>query len=79
MDIGEIKKVLSNAGVTPSRQLGQNFLCDAKVARNIVDQLNPDKDDIVVECGPGTGALTEHLVGRVKKVILILIRCTKLC
>lgn len=71
MDLGDIKKVLSDAGVTPSRQLGQNFLCDAKVARNIVDQLHPDKDDIVVECGPGTGALTVHLIGRVKKVILI--------
>ncbi|PQJ27115.1 16S rRNA (adenine(1518)-N(6)/adenine(1519)-N(6))-dimethyltransferase RsmA [Rubritalea profundi] len=71
MNIGEIKKVLSDAGVTPSRQLGQNFLCDAKVARGIVDQLHPNENDVVVECGPGTGALTVHLVGRVKKVILI--------
>lgn len=71
MNIGDIKKVLSDAGVTPSRQLGQNFLCDPVVARGIVDQLNPNENDIVVECGPGTGALTVHLVGRVKKVILV--------
>ncbi|MFC4993765.1 16S rRNA (adenine(1518)-N(6)/adenine(1519)-N(6))-dimethyltransferase RsmA [Rubritalea tangerina] len=71
MNIGEIKKVLSDAGVTPSRQLGQNFLCDPEVARGIVDHLHPQESDVVVECGPGTGALTVHLVGRVKKVILI--------
>jgi 16S rRNA (adenine1518-N6/adenine1519-N6)-dimethyltransferase len=71
MEIGDIKKVLNAAGVTPSRQLGQNFLCDPQVARGIVDQLHPNENDVVVECGPGTGALTVHLVGRVKKVILV--------
>lgn len=71
MHLGDIKKVLSDAGVTPSRQLGQNFLCDPEVARGIVDQLHPNENDIVVECGPGTGALTVHLVGRVKRVILV--------
>lgn len=68
---GDIKKVLNEAGVIPSRKLGQNFLCDANVAKWIVDQLDPQPEDIVVECGPGTGALTEHLVNLVKKVILV--------
>jgi 16S rRNA (adenine1518-N6/adenine1519-N6)-dimethyltransferase len=71
MEIGDIKKVLQAAGVHPSRQLGQNFLCDPLVARGIVDHLHPQPDDVVVECGPGTGALTVHLVGRVRKVILV--------
>ena len=67
----DIKEVLERTGVTPSRKLGQNFLCDSNVASWIVDQLEPNEDDVVVECGPGTGALTEHLVRRVKRVILI--------
>lgn len=67
----EIRGVLEKMGVTPSRKLGQNFLCDANVAKWIVDQLDPQPEDTVVEVGPGTGALTEHLVQRVKQVILV--------
>ncbi len=71
MNLSEIKDVLRGADVTPSKKLGQNFLCDANVARWIVEQLEPKAHDTVVEVGPGTGALTEHLVGRVKKIILV--------
>jgi len=71
MNLTEIKDVLHKAGVIPSKKLGQNFLCDANVAKWIVEQLEPEAHDTVVEVGPGTGALTEHLVGRVKKIILV--------
>ncbi len=71
MIASEIIKVLKAQGVMPSKKLGQNFLCDANVARWIVEQLEPELEDTVVEVGPGTGALTEHLVGRVKRVILV--------
>lgn len=71
MNLSEIKDVLNTKDVTPSKKLGQNFLIDANVSKWIVDQLVPTHSDIVVEVGPGTGALTEHLVGRVKKVILV--------
>ena len=37
----------------------------------IVDQLRPSVKDTVIEVGPGMGALTEHLVGRVKKLYLV--------
>jgi len=42
--------------------LGQNFLHDRNLGRWIVDQLEPRKDDYVVEIGPGLGALTDHLL-----------------
>lgn len=71
MNQSEIRDVLDEKGVNPSKKLGQNFLVDANVALWIVDQLLPNSDDVVVEVGPGTGALTEHLVGRVKHVILV--------
>lgn len=67
----EIREALEAAGVRPSRQLGQNFLCDANVARWIVDQLELGPDDAVVEVGPGTGALSSQLVGRVRRLILV--------
>lgn len=71
MIASEIIEVLKQHGVMPSKKLGQNFLCDANVARWIVEQLEPELEDTVVEVGPGTGALTEHLVGKVKRVILV--------
>ena len=67
----EIKEALDRAGVMPSKQLGQNFLIDPNMARWIVSQLEVAEDEAVVEVGPGTGALSEHLVGRVRKLILI--------
>lgn len=58
-------------GVTPSKKLGQNFLVDENVARWIVAQLDIQPGETVVEVGPGTGALTEHVVGLARKVILV--------
>ncbi|MES2996206.1 MAG: 16S rRNA (adenine(1518)-N(6)/adenine(1519)-N(6))-dimethyltransferase RsmA [Verrucomicrobiota bacterium] len=55
----------------PSKQLGQNFLTDPDIAKWIVAQLKIRPDDAVVEVGPGTGALSEHLVGNVRRLILI--------
>lgn len=67
----EIRETLIHAGVVPSKQLGQNFLIDPNMARWIVSQLDVSADDAVVEVGPGTGALSEHLVGKVRRLILI--------
>lgn len=71
MTATELKEVLAEAGVIPSKKLGQNFLVDQNTAEWIVNQLNPHPDDTVVEVGPGTGALTEHLIGRVGRIILV--------
>src|SRR5688500_2309447 len=67
----EIRDVLEQSGVTPSRQLGQNFLIDPNCARWIVSQLDAQLEDAIVEVGPGTGALSEHLVGKVRRLILV--------
>lgn len=67
----EIKQRLEAMGVTPSKKLGQNFLIDQNVAQWIVQQLEVGPDDTVVEVGPGTGALTEHVVDRARRVILV--------
>jgi 16S rRNA (adenine1518-N6/adenine1519-N6)-dimethyltransferase len=67
----EIRDVLDRAGVLPSKQLGQNFLIDPNMARWIVSQLEVTPEDAVVEVGPGTGSLSEHLVGKVRRLILI--------
>ncbi|MBK1856394.1 ribosomal RNA small subunit methyltransferase A [Verrucomicrobiaceae bacterium 5K15] len=71
MNQTEIISRLNAMGVTPSKKLGQNFLVDENVARWIVDQLEVKPGDTVVEVGPGTGALTEHVVELADKVILV--------
>ena len=53
------------------RALGQHFLRDAGVARAIVDLLAPAASDLVVEIGPGEGALTEHLARRAGRVVAL--------
>lgn len=53
------------------RALGQHFLRDAAVARAIVEALGPGPRDLVVEIGPGEGALTEDLARRAGRLVAI--------
>ena len=48
----------------PRKGLGQHFLTDTNIADKIVSALNVESDASVVEVGPGTGALTGHLISR---------------
>jgi len=50
--------------IKAKKSLGQNFLSDQRVAHRIIDAVSPLPTDIVIEIGPGTGALTRMLVGR---------------
>ena len=55
----------------PRQSLGQNFLIDENIARNIIRDFHLHPDDVVVEIGPGRGALTSQLAGRVRHLILV--------
>ena len=49
--------------VRAKKHLGQHFLTDESVAKNIVDALlSLDSVSPIVEVGPGTGVLTQHLI-----------------
>lgn len=64
-------RIISGQAVTPRKSMGQNFLVDEEVARWIADQVEPDGVPLVVEPGPGLGAMTKHLAGRPEKLLLI--------
>lgn len=51
----------SSRMVAPKKSLGQNFLRDENIARNIAAEIDPKRSDVILEIGPGTGALTAHL------------------
>ena len=57
--------------MTKWRALGQHFLRDQATARAIVDLVAPTQRDLVVEIGPGDGALTGLLAGRAGRVIAL--------
>ena len=44
------------------KSLGQNFLMDKNIIHKISDSINPNEEDLIVEIGPGAGALTKELV-----------------
>ena len=56
----------------PKKSLGQNFLVDKNVLNIIADLGKIEKNNIILEIGPGTGNLTEKLlIKNPKKIILI--------
>ncbi|GJM19050.1 MAG: ribosomal RNA small subunit methyltransferase A [Phycisphaeraceae bacterium] len=55
----EIKELLAERGMSPRKSLGQNFLIDQNLARRLVETSGVGPGDLVLEVGPGTGALTE--------------------
>lgn len=66
-----VKEVLAKHGFKFSKSLGQNFLIDGNIVRNIVSESNITKDDYVLEIGPGIGTLTEELAINAKKVVAV--------
>jgi 16S rRNA (adenine1518-N6/adenine1519-N6)-dimethyltransferase len=57
--------------MTKRHALGQHFLRDQAVAHAIVDLVAPTERDVVVEIGPGDGALTTLLAGRAGRLIAL--------
>ncbi len=55
--------------IQPIKSLGQNFLRDDNVLRNIVYSLDLKENEVVLEIGPGQGALTKHLCEKPIKLI----------
>ena len=53
----------------PIKALGQNFLRDENILNKIVESLDLQTGDVVVEIGPGQGALTKHLYEKPVKLI----------
>lgn len=57
--------------IKAKESLGQNFLKSKNVAKDIIRAADLDKNDVVLEVGPGKGILTEELVKKAGKVIAV--------
>ena len=63
------KEILEKHGFSFKKSLGQNFLIDPNILRNITDHAGLSKETAAIEIGPGIGALTEHLARTSGKVV----------
>ena len=67
----ELHQFLQSLGVSPKKILSQNFLIDGNIIRKIVESASVEANDIVLEIGPGPGALTEALLEKGAHVIAV--------
>ncbi|KAA0941002.1 16S rRNA (adenine(1518)-N(6)/adenine(1519)-N(6))-dimethyltransferase RsmA [Sporosarcina sp. ANT_H38] len=63
------KEILVKHGFSLKKSLGQNFLIDPNILRNIISQAGLTEKTGVIEIGPGIGALTEHIARSAGKVV----------
>ena len=63
--------VLEKYGIRAQKKYGQNFLIDQNILEKIAQTSQIGKDDLVLEIGPGLGALTQILCERAGRVIAV--------
>lgn len=63
------REILDKYGFSFKKSLGQNFLIDTNILRNIVHHSGVHSESGAIEIGPGIGALTEQLAKNCKKVV----------
>ena len=56
-----MKQLLNINSVRPKKSLGQNFITDNNFLLKMNDYIESSKRNIIIEIGPGKGALTEYL------------------
>ena len=67
----ETKFILQKYNIKANKNLGQNFLIDENIINNMIKGSNVDKNDLIIEIGPGLGTLTKYLLEKAYKVIVI--------
>ena len=53
------------------KKFGQNFLIDANILENIIMAAGVNKDDCVLEIGPGIGTMTQYLCENAREVVAV--------
>ena len=74
----ETKFIMKKYNIKANKSLGQNFLINEFVIQEIVNRSLLDKNDLVIEIGPGLGTLTKFLLDKAYKVICIELDCKML-
>ena len=67
----ETRFIMKKYNIRANKSLGQNFLINENVVETIVGSSEIEKEDLVIEIGPGLGTLTKYLLEKAGKVICI--------
>ena len=65
-----VDETLKKYNLVANKALGQNFLVESEIASYIVDSANIKENTLVIEIGPGMGALTEFALKKASKVLV---------
>ncbi len=68
---GDIRALVAELGIRPTKKWGQNFVTDPNTVRRIVRSARLSPDDVVLEVGPGLGSLTLALLPHVARVVAV--------
>ena len=63
--------LLKRYGLRPHKGLGQNFLQDEVGLEKIVEAADIQREDVVLEIGPGLGSLTRYLAAAAQRVVAV--------
>lgn len=55
----------------PIKRFGQNYLKDENIIGKIISEISPENDDLIIEIGPGEGALTSYLFEKTKRFLAV--------
>ena len=67
----ETRFIMKKYNIRANKSLGQNFLISQSVVETIVESSEIEREDLVIEIGPGLGTLTKYLLEKAGKVICI--------
>lgn len=71
MDLKDLRAIWAESGFRPDKALGQNFLVDGNVKRNILGRMGLGRGDVVVEIGPGFGMMTFDLAETADRLVAV--------
>ena len=65
----KIKQMIELNDFNFKKKFGQNFIIDENIIDSIISKSDIDKNTLIIEIGPGSGALTYKLAKTAKNVI----------
>jgi 16S rRNA (adenine1518-N6/adenine1519-N6)-dimethyltransferase len=66
-----LRSLFARRGIAPQHRFGQNFLIDLNIHNLIVNTAEVGPDDVILEVGPGAGAMTVQMAGRGAVVVAV--------
>jgi len=67
----ETQAILNTYKIQANKSLGQNFLIDDNIIESIIESSEIEKEDLIIEIGPGLGVLTDRLLKKSDNVVVI--------